>query len=123
MATEELVEELLVVAVLVAAASPTVAVVSEASPGNELDSRSRVAAPKRESGFVNALSKNAPEEAPPDAIRFSYVPAILAIGLDTASSTPARIPSAKTLLALDKLVAIFCIATPAVVIGRATVSL
>jgi len=119
--------ELLLVLVAAPAAAPsssTVVVVVDAEPlGKELDNRSLVAAPNSENGFVIALSNQAPEEAPPEAIRFSAVPAMLAIGLDTVSSIPARIPSAKTLLAFDKLVAMFCMATPAVVIGRPKVSL
>lgn len=104
--------------------STEVVVVVEAEPlGNELVSRSRVAAPNSENGFVMALSNQAPDEAPPEAIRFSAVPAIEAIGRETVSSMPERIPSAKTLFAFDKLVAMFCIATPAVVMGRPTVSL
>lgn len=103
--------------------SPTVVVVDAEPLGNELVSRSLVAAPNREKGFVIALSNQAPDEAPPDAIRFSAVPAMLAIGLDTVSSIPALIPSANTLFAFDKLVAMFWKATPAVVTGRPTVSL
>lgn len=86
-------------------------------------SRSLVAAPNKENGFVIALSNQAPEEAPPEAIRFSAVPAMLAIGRATVSSMPALIPSANTLLALDRLVAMFWKATPAVVTGLPTVSL
>lgn len=70
-----------------------------------------------------ALSNQAPDDAPPDAIRFSAVPAMLAIGLATVSSIPALIPSANTLFAFDKLVAMFWMATPAVVTGLPTVSL
>ena len=82
-----------------------------------------MAAPRSEKGFVMALSNQAPEAAPPEAIRFSAVPEMLAMGLATVSSIPARMPSAKTLFAFDKLVAMFWKATPAVVTGRPTVSL
>lgn len=116
------------VAALAAAAlaspSSTVVVVVVAEPlGNEVLRRSRAEAPNSVSGFVMALSNQAPEEAPPDAMRFSAVPATLASGRETVSSMPERTPSAKTLLAFDKLVAMFCMATPAVVTGLPTVSL
>lgn len=82
-----------------------------------------MAAPSSEKGFVIALSNQAPDEAPPEAIRFSAVPAMLAMGRETVSSMLERIPSENTLLALAMLVAMFCRATPAVVTGRPTVSL
>lgn len=108
-----------------AAPPPTsvVVVVAAASAGNELLNRSRVAAPNSDSGFVIALSNHAPDEAPPDASKFWAVPAILAIGRETVSSILALIPSPNILLALDRLVAMFCTATPAVVTGLPTVSL
>ena len=110
--------ELLVVTEVVEAAAPSVpepaspsstevVVVSVESLGNELVSRSRVAAPNNESGFVIALSNHAPEDAPPEAIKFSAVPATLAIGRATVSSICDLMPSENTLLALDKLVAMF----------------
>lgn len=90
------------------APSSTVVVVVVAEPlGNEVLRRSRAEAPNRVKGFVMALSNQAPEEAPPEAIKFSAVPATLAMGLETVSSIPDLIPSEKTLLAFDKLVAMF----------------
>lgn len=100
----------------------TVDVVVLVDEGNELDSKSRDAAPNSDRGFVIALSNQAPADAPPDATRFSAVPATLAIGRETISSTPALHPSAKTLFAFDKLVAMFCIATPVDVTGLPNVS-
>lgn len=91
--------------------------------GNELVNKSLVAAPSSVNGFVIALSNQAPDEAPPDAMRFSAVPAMLAIGRANVSSMPDLIPSANTLFAFDKLVAMFCTATPVVVTGLPIVSL
>lgn len=111
-------------AVEAAPVSPETVVVVVAEPlGNELVNKSLVAAPNNENGFVIALSNQAPDEAPPDASKFSAVPAILAIGLETVSSIDDLIPSENTLFAFDKLVAIFWNATPAVVTGLPTVSL
>lgn len=54
---------------------PAVVVIVSLSPlGKVLPSRSLVAAPRRVKGFVNALSKKAPDEAPLEANRFSAVP-------------------------------------------------
>ena len=51
--------------------SSTAVVVVVLDPlGNELDKRSRVAAPNKLNGFVIALSNQAPVEAPPEAMRF-----------------------------------------------------
>lgn len=110
-------------AALAPSPSTVVVVLVVESLGNEVLSKSRAVAPSNENGFVIALSNQAPVEAPPDAIKFSAVPATLAIGLETVSSICDLIPSANTLLALDKLVAIFWMATPAVVTGLPTVSL
>lgn len=91
--------------------------------GNELVIKSRVVAPNKPNGFVTALSNQAPAAAPPVATKFSPVPAILARGLVKVSSKPALTPSDQTLFAFDKLVAMFCKATPVVVIGLPIASL